>query len=75
MTWRRARTGNDRQSERSNGVIENRRQEVQQAIKSACDQLRDDGVDPRDYVEQLAWLFFLKAFDEMENRREEESDL
>ena len=55
----------------SNNETEHRRQEVQQAIKSACDQLRDDGVDPRDYVEQLAWLFFLKAFDEMESRREE----
>ena len=52
---------------------EHRRQEVQQAVKSACDQLRTDGVNPRDYVEQLAWLFFLKAFDEMESRREEEA--
>ena len=50
-----------------------RRQEVQQAVKSACDQLRADGVDPRNYVEQLAWLFFLKAFDEMESRLEEEA--
>lgn len=52
---------------------EHRRQEVQQAVKSACNQLRKDGVDPRNYVEQLAWLFFLKAFDEMECRHEEES--
>jgi len=52
---------------------DHRRQEVQQAVKSACDQLRADGVDPRNYVEQLAWLFFLKAFDEMESRREEEA--
>ena len=57
----------------SNGEAEHRRREVQQAVKSACDQLRTDGVDPRDYVEQLAWLFFLKAFDEMESRREEEA--
>ena len=55
------------------GETEHRRQEVQQAVKSACDQLRSDGVNPRDYVEQLAWLFFLKAFDEMESRREEEA--
>ena len=55
------------------GDTEHRRQEVQQAVKSACDQLRSDGVNPRDYVEQLAWLFFLKAFDEMESRREEEA--
>ena len=40
----------------SNGGAEHRR-EVQQAVKSACDQLRADGVAPRDYVEQLAWLF------------------
>ncbi|MCZ6688551.1 MAG: N-6 DNA methylase [Planctomycetota bacterium] len=56
-----------------NANTDHRRQEVQQAVKSACDQLRADGVDPRNYVEQLAWLFFLKAFDEMESRLEEEA--
>lgn len=56
-----------------NGAIEHRRQEVQQAVKNACDQLNSDGVAPRDYVEQLAWLFFLKAFDEAETRREQEA--
>ena len=70
MAQSKAKNGN---KQASNGETEHRRQEVQQAIKSACDQLRDDGVDPRDYVEQLAWLFFLKAFDEMESRREEEA--
>ena len=55
-----------------NGKLEHRRQEVRQAVKNACDQLNSDGVAPRDYVEQLAWLFFLKAFDEAESRREEE---
>ena len=53
--------------------VEHRRQEVQQAIKNACDQLNSDGVDPRDYVEQLAWMFFLKAFDETETRLENEA--
>ena len=53
--------------------IQHRRQEVQQAVRNACDQLNADGVAPRDYVEQLAWLFFLKAFDEAENQREEEA--
>ena len=62
------------ESERgSNRETEHRRTEVGRAIKSACDQLRDDGVEPRNYVEQLSWLFFLKAFDEMESRREEEA--
>jgi type I restriction enzyme M protein len=56
-----------------NGDLEHRRQEVQQLINNACDQLNGDGVDPRDYVEQLAWLFFLKAFDETETRRENEA--
>ena len=56
-----------------NGNADHRRKEVQQAVKNACDQLRADGVEPRNYVEQLAWLFFLKAFDEMEGRREEEA--
>ena len=28
---------------------------------------------PRDYVEQLAWLFFLKAFDEAEARHDQEA--
>jgi type I restriction enzyme M protein len=56
-----------------NGTAEHRRQEVQQAVKNACDQLNSDGVAPRDYVEQLAWLFFLKAFDEAESRLEQEA--
>lgn len=53
--------------------IDHRRQEVRQAVDNACDQLNSDGVDPRDYVEQLAWLFFLKAFDEAETRLENEA--
>ena len=57
----------------SNGDVEHRRQEVRQAVKNASDQLNSDGVAPRDYVEQIAWLFFLKAFDEMEGRRENEA--
>lgn len=54
-------------------VTEHRRQEVQQIVKNACDQLNSEGVDARNYVEQLAWLFFLKAFDEAEARKEEEA--
>jgi type I restriction enzyme M protein len=54
--------------------IEHRRQEVAQAIDNACDQMRSEGVQPHNYVEQLSWLFFLKAFDESESRREEEAD-
>jgi type I restriction enzyme M protein len=57
----------------ANGVTEHRRQEVQQAIDSACDRMRSEGVHPRDYVEQLSWLFFLKAFEETENRRVDEA--
>lgn len=53
--------------------IDHRRQEVQQIVKSACDQLNAEGVDARNYVEQLAWLFFLKAFDETEERKEQEA--
>ena len=56
-----------------NTKIEHRRQEVQQIVKNACDELNVAGVDARNYVEQLAWLFFLKAFDEAEGRREEEA--
>lgn len=52
---------------------DHRRQEVQQIVKNACDQLNQEGVDARNYVEQLAWLFFLKAFDEAETRHEEEA--
>lgn len=52
---------------------DNRRQEVQQLVKNACDELNQEGVDARNYVEQLAWLFFLKAFDEAEARREQEA--
>src|SRR5579864_1763675 len=54
-------------------IVEHRRQEVQQAIDNACDQMRSEGVQPNNYVEQIAWLFFLKAFDETESRREEEA--
>ncbi|PKN62523.1 MAG: DNA methyltransferase [Deltaproteobacteria bacterium HGW-Deltaproteobacteria-15] len=56
-----------------NNNVDHRRQEVQQTVKNACDQLNQEGVDARNYVEQLAWLFFLKAFDEAEARREEEA--
>jgi len=56
-----------------NNRIDHRRQEVQQIVKNACDQLNQEGIDARNYVEQLAWLFFLKAFDESEERREEEA--
>src|SRR5262249_29981787 len=63
----------DKGNSRKNGELEHRRQEVQQAVKNACDQLRSDGVDARNYVEQLAWMFFLKAFDETETRLEEEA--
>jgi len=53
--------------------IDHRRAEVQQIVKNACDQLNAEGVDARNYVEQLAWLFFLKAFDEAESRKEQEA--
>jgi type I restriction enzyme M protein len=53
--------------------MDHRRQEVQQIVKNACDQLNAEGVDARNYVEQLAWLFFLKAFDETESRKEREA--
>ncbi len=55
-----------------NKKTDHRRQEVQQIVKNACDQLNAEGVAARNYVEQLAWLFFLKAFDEAEARKEEE---
>lgn len=58
---------------KQSNTLEHRRQEVQQAVKAACDYLNSDGVNPRDYVEQLAWMFFLKAFDEAETRREQEA--
>jgi type I restriction enzyme M protein len=59
--------------ELANNGSDHRRQEVQQIVKNACDQLNQEGVDARNYVEQLAWLFFLKAFDEAETRKEEEA--
>jgi type I restriction enzyme M protein len=54
-------------------AVDHRRQEVRQAVRNACDQMNSSGVDARNYVEQLAWLFFLKAFDEAEARREQEA--
>jgi hypothetical protein len=49
--------------------MEHRRSEVQSIIKTACDFLNADGVEPRNYVEQLAWMFFLKAYDQAEDNR------
>ena len=49
-----------------NRQIDHRRKEIQQIVRNACDQMNQAGVEPRNYVEQLAWLFFLKAFDETE---------
>jgi type I restriction enzyme M protein len=59
--------------QRMTTAFDHRRQEVQQIIKNASDQLNQEGVDARNYVEQIAWLFFLKAFDEAEARREDEA--
>lgn len=64
----------EKKNGRHNGDLDHRRQEVQQAVKNACDQLRTEGVDARNYVEQLAWMFFLKAFDEAETRLESEAE-
>lgn len=50
--------------------VEHRRQEVRQAVKNASDRMRMEGVPPRDYVEQITWLFFLKSFEEAENNLE-----
>lgn len=58
-------------SNKSPNTVDSRRQEVRQAVKNACDMLNADGVDARNYVEQIAWMFFLKAFDEAESDREE----
>jgi type I restriction enzyme M protein len=49
--------------------MEHRRSEVQSIVKTACDFLNADGVEPRNYVEQLAWMFFLKAYDQAEDNR------
>lgn len=57
----------------TSSIPDSRRQEVRNAVKNACDHMNADGVTPRDYVEQLAWMFFLKAFDEAETRRQAES--
>ncbi len=53
----------------SGAALEHRRADVNAAIKTACDYLNSDGVDPRNYVEQLAWMFFLKAYDGLGRHR------
>jgi type I restriction enzyme M protein len=70
MMWLRSQEQREREMRQN---IDHRRQEVQQIVKNACDQLNAEGVDARNYVEQLAWLFFLKAFDETETRKEQEA--
>lgn len=54
--------------------VESRRAEVRQAVKNAADGMRAEGVQPRDYVEQLSWLFFLKAFDDAETARVQQAE-
>jgi len=47
------------------GVVMNR-SELKNTINNACDIMRQDGLGIMDYMEQLSWLFFLKAVSEQE---------
>jgi len=45
------------------------RQELKNKINRCCDIMRDDGLVPLQYVEQLSWLLFLKLFDDWERQQ------
>jgi type I restriction enzyme M protein len=45
------------------------RQELKNKLKRCCDIMRDDGLVPLQYVEQLSWLLFLKLFDDWERQQ------
>ena len=47
------------------GIVMNR-SELKNKINNACDIMRQDGLGIMDYMEQLSWLFFLKAVSEQE---------
>lgn len=45
------------------------RQTISNKIDRCCDIMRDDGLEPSDYLKQLSWLLFLKLFDDLEEQR------
>ena len=45
------------------------RQTLKNKIDRCCDIMRDDGLVPLQYVEQLSWLLFLKLFEEWEEKQ------
>jgi type I restriction enzyme M protein len=45
------------------------RQTIGNKIDQCCDVMRDDGLEPSDYLKQLSWLLFLKLFDDLEKQR------
>ncbi|MCM8832154.1 MAG: type I restriction-modification system subunit M [Candidatus Omnitrophica bacterium] len=45
------------------------RQELKNKLNRCCDIMRDDGLVPLQYIEQLSWLLFLKLFDEQEKQQ------
>lgn len=45
------------------------RQELKNKLNRCCDIMRDDGLVPIQYVEQLSWLLFLKLFDDWERQQ------
>lgn len=45
------------------------RQTIKNKIDRCCDIMRDDGLEPSDYLRQLSWLLFLKLFDDLEKQQ------
>lgn len=44
------------------------RQELKNKLNKCCDIMRDDGLVPLEYIEQISWLLFLKLFDDRERQ-------
>ncbi len=45
------------------------REELKNKLNRCCDIMRDDGLVPLQYIEQLSWLLFLKLFDDWEKQQ------
>ncbi|MEO0096989.1 MAG: N-6 DNA methylase [candidate division WOR-3 bacterium] len=45
------------------------RQELKNRLEKCCDIMRDDGLVPIQYIEQLSWIIFLKLFDDLEKEK------
>lgn len=51
------------------------REEIQNLISQAADKLRRDGLSVSDYIDEIAWLLFLRSLEAREKDRQVEAEL